>query len=203
MIETLVYLGLSIAFENSYQSWSKSKNSQHWSVRSNLSWFTLYIRLECSSWCGLNIAIVLMRKYMAQEDQIISSTHSFIYILKRITKYMQQFWYTVANSGKGIRVCPQGCLFFKKIWIIPQHYTSSDKILPQILPQLQSYWHLLTRGIDPSLIFFFPFCDLWGVTEPNAHLNVWGGGCAPPSEAGNFCIFETGIMQFGDYFWAQ
>ena len=202
MIETLVYLGLFIAFENSYQSWSKSKNSQHWSVRSNLSWFTLYIRLEWSSWCGLYIAIVLMRKYMAQEDQIISSTHSFIYILKGITKYMQQFWYTVADSGKGIRVCPQGCLFFKKIWIIPQHYTSSDKILPQILPQLQSYWHLLTRGIDPSLNFFSLF-TICGVSQSQMLTWMYGEGDVPPSEAGNFSIFETGIMQFGEYFWAQ
>ena len=46
-----------------------------------------------------------------------------------------------------------------------------------------------------------------GVTVPNGHLGAQGGGVSegdvPPSEAGTFCIFETGIMQFDEYFWPQ
>ena len=33
------------------------------------------------------------------------------------------------------------------------------------------------------------------------------GGClrgdVPPPEAGKFCIFESGIVQFDEYFWEQ
>ena len=69
-------------------------------------------------------------------------------------------------------------------------------------PQLQSYRHLLTWGID---LFLKYFCDdLVGITEPHACLDVQGGGCVrgdvPPSVAGKFCIFETWIVQFGEYF---
>ena len=49
----------------------------------------------------------------------------------------------------------------------------------------------------------------WGgggsITVPNVHSNTQGvseGGCAP-SEARKFYIFETGIVQFGEYFWVQ
>ena len=28
-------------------------------------------------------------------------------------------------------------------------------------------------------------------------------GDVPPSEAGKCCIFETGIVQFGEYFWGK
>ena len=44
------------------------------------------------------------------------------------------------------------------------------------------------------------------MTVPNAHLRPKGGclkGDVPPSEAEKFCIFETGIVQFDEYVWAQ
>ena len=64
------------------------------------------------------------------------------------------------------------------------------KILPQILPQLQSYRCLLTRSLDPSFLLFF--CDnlLGGsITVPNAHFNTPGGMC-PPQKLENFVFLK-------------
>ena len=64
---------------------------------------------------------------------------------------------------------------------------------------------------EPRSIFSTFFLVIVGgggggsITVPNAHFNTRGvseGGCAP-SEARKLCIFETGIVQFGEYFWAQ
>ena len=73
------------------------------------------------------------------------------------------------------------------------------QILPQILPQLQSL------QVSPNQINLLTlFCD-HHVTVPNACLRAWGclRGDMPPSEAGKFCIFEIGFVQFGEYFWVQ
>ena len=83
------------------------------------------------------------------------------------------------------------------------------KILPQILPQLQSYRCLLTRSLDPSFWhFLWWFVGGGGGEEHHSakcSLQHTGGilGGYAPSEAGKFCIFETGIVPFGEYFWAQ
>ena len=86
------------------------------------------------------------------------------------------------------------------------------KILPQILPQLQSYRCLLTISLDPSFLHFFD--DLWWwwwwwwwcggggeCCSAKCSLQHTGRclrGDVPPSEARKFCIFETGIVQFGE-----
>ena len=69
------------------------------------------------------------------------------------------------------------------------------KVLPQILPQLQKLQVHLTRGVDQSLTWVrsdFVLCTRGCLR-----------GDVPPSEAGKFCIFETGIGQFDEYFWEQ
>ena len=60
------------------------------------------------------------------------------------------------------------------------------KILPQILPQLQSYICLLTRSLGPFIFFFCIFCgDCWGGRHHSAKCSlqhkggVWGGMCPP------------------------
>ena len=93
----------------------------------------------------------------------------------------------------------QGCLFFKKIWIIPQRYVLSAKYFPNF-----SSTSKVTGVVDPSLtlsFFFFFFFFLWGATYVQHSLLV--RMCllvrTGVSEAGKFCIFKTGIMQFGEY----
>ena len=87
------------------------------------------------------------------------------------------------NRLATLLLCPQqqiqGCLFFKKIWIIPQRYASSAKFFPKFFPNFQSYRCILTRGVDQSLTWGMILCCAFG--------GVWGD--VPPSEAGKFCIF--------------
>ena len=62
---------------------------------------------------------------------------------------------------------------------------------------------------EPRSIFLTFFVVIVGgggsITVPNAHFNTRGclRGDVPPLEARKLCIFETGIVQFGEYFWAQ
>ena len=84
----------------------------------------------------------------------------------------------------------------------PQRWASSAKSFPKF------FSNFLTVAFYRCL--FDIVCDdffLGGgsITVPNAYLvrtgGVWGG-CAP-WEAGKFCIFEIGIVQFDEYFWVQ
>ena len=95
----------------------------------------------------------------------------------------------------------QGRLFFKKIWIIPQRKALSTKSFPT--SELQVPPNQEPRSV--FLTFFVMIC--WGGSIQCQMLASIHRGClrrdVPPSEAGKFCIFETGIMPFGEYFWAQ
>ena len=96
----------------------------------------------------------------------------------------------------------QGCLFFKKIWIIPQHNTSSAKSFPPIFPQLQSYRHLLTRGIDPSLTFFEMIYRASQSQMPTwmyGEGGVWGGMC-PPEKLENFVFLKLELCNLVNTF---
>ena len=70
------------------------------------------------------------------------------------------------------------------------------KILPQILPQLQKLQVHFNQGCRSV------FDMGWG-----SDFVLCTGGClrgdVPPSEAGKFCIFESGILQFDEYFCEQ
>ena len=61
------------------------------------------------------------------------------------------------------------------------------KILPQILPQLQKLQVHFNQGCRSVF-------DMGGEWFCVVHRGVSEGRCAP-SEAGKFCIFETGIVQ--------
>ena len=59
---------------------------------------------------------------------------------------------------------------------------------------------------EPRSVLFV--CDdLWGEHYSAKCTLQHTGGClkgdVPPSEARKFYIFETGIVQFGEYFWVQ
>ena len=59
------------------------------------------------------------------------------------------------------------------------------------------------RGINPS---FDILCDIFCVIS-QCQVPAWmqkgvSEGDVPPSEARKFSIFETGIVQFDEYFWA-
>ena len=69
------------------------------------------------------------------------------------------------------------------------------KILPQILPQLQKLQVHFTQGCRSVF-------DMGGEWFCVVHRGCLKGD-VPPSEAGKFCIFETGIVQFDEYFWEQ
>ena len=66
-----------------------------------------------------------------------------------------------------------------------------------------------SMGISPNQecrpIFIFDMGGGADLVEHQRHLRACahrGGlrGDVPPSEAGKFCIFATGIVQFGEYF---
>ena len=69
------------------------------------------------------------------------------------------------------------------------------QILPQILPQLQSYMYLLTRGKDAS---FDIFCDDFFGTVSAKCLLGRTGGCSPQKL--KILKFEIGIVQFDEHF---
>ena len=69
------------------------------------------------------------------------------------------------------------------------------KILPQILPQLQK----LQVHFNQRCRSVFDLGGEWFCVVHRGCLR----GDVPPSEAGKFCIFETGIVQFDEYFWEQ
>ena len=63
------------------------------------------------------------------------------------------------------------------------------------------------QGHRSNFLPFFFFLMMGGGCYSAKWLLGCTGGClkgnVPPSEAGTFCIFETGIMQLDEYFWPQ
>ena len=76
----------------------------------------------------------------------------------------------------------QGCLFVKKI-----------SIIPQIFPQLQKLQVHFNQGRRSVFDMGDDFMSCWGVFE----------GDVSPQKLENFVFFETRIMKFGEYFWVQ
>ena len=112
----------------------------------------------------------------------------------------------IGDINKHLYCWKQGCLFFKKIWIIPQHYirhlpNPSPHSSPT--PKLEAPPNQRHRSVFCHFLWWFGGASQGQM--PAWTYGQWGclRGDEPPSEARKFCIFETGIMQFGEYFWVQ
>ena len=87
------------------------------------------------------------------------------------------------------------------------NYSPALYVICQILPQLQSYRHFLTWGIDLSFDNFFLFLFLiiwWGVTEPNVCLDMRRGEClrgmCPPQKLKNSVFFKLELCNLMNTF---
>ena len=96
-----------------------------------------------------------------------------------------KFWGLLSVSGvPGVSILQEN-----------RNYSPALCVVYKILPQLQKLQVHFNQGCRSVF-------DMGGEWFCVVHRGVSEGGCAP-IRSWKFCIFESGIMQFDEYFWEQ